>query len=123
VSVPEMTGVGTLLGEVEVRYGKSGKPWGTARMAAQEWKKGAAGKWESVDHYYDLIMFGTMAENCASSLTRGMRVVVWGRLHHERWEKDGVKRSGYKLFVDDIAPALSRASATVERNADAPEWA
>ena len=57
-----------------------------------------------------------MAENIAESLTRGMRVVVYGRLKLSRWEtKEGEKRSMHQVDVDEVGPALKFARAKVTK--------
>ena len=58
-----------------------------------------------------------MAEHIAESLSKGMRVVVSGRLRLSRWEdKDtGEKRSMYGLEVDEVGPSLKFATAKVAK--------
>ena len=56
------------------------------------------------------------AENVAESLTKGMRVIVQGRLVQRSYEtKDGEKRTVVELQVDEIGPSLKYASAKVTR--------
>jgi len=56
------------------------------------------------------------AENVAESLTRGMRVIVSGRLRQRSYEtKEGEKRTVYEVAVDDVGPSLRNASAKVNR--------
>jgi single-strand DNA-binding protein len=56
------------------------------------------------------------AENAAESLTRGMRVIVQGRLRQRTFQtKDGEKRTVVELEVDEIGPSLRFATANVKR--------
>ena len=56
------------------------------------------------------------AENVAESLTKGMRVIVQGRLVQRSYEtKEGEKRTVVELQVDEIGPSLKYASAKVTR--------
>jgi single-strand DNA-binding protein len=56
------------------------------------------------------------AENVAESLTKGMRVVIQGRLKSRSYEtKEGEKRTVIELEVDEIGPSLRWASAEVTR--------
>jgi single-strand DNA-binding protein len=56
------------------------------------------------------------AENVAESLTRGMRVIVSGRLRQRSYEtKEGEKRTVYEIEVDDVGPSLRNASAKVNK--------
>ena len=56
------------------------------------------------------------AENVAESLTKGMRVIVQGRLVQRSYEtREGEKRTVVELQVDEIGPSLKYASAKVTR--------
>lgn len=57
------------------------------------------------------------AENVAESLTRGMRVVVQGRLKQRSYEKDGQRITVTELEVDEIGPSLRYAVAKVDKAA------
>lgn len=54
------------------------------------------------------------AENVAECLTRGMRVLVTGRLRQRSFEtREGEKRTVIELEVDEIGPSLRYATAKV----------
>ena len=56
------------------------------------------------------------AENVAESLTKGMRVIVQGRLKARSYDdKDGNRRTSWELDVDEVGPALKFATAKVTR--------
>ena len=56
------------------------------------------------------------AENVAESLTRGMRVVVSGRLRQRSFEtREGEKRTVVELEVDEVGPSLRCATAKVNK--------
>lgn len=55
------------------------------------------------------------AENVAETLTKGMRVIVSGRLKVRSYEKDGVKRTSLEMDVDGVGPELRYATAKVNR--------
>ncbi len=57
------------------------------------------------------------AENVAESLSRGMRVVVTGRLVSRSWEdrETGQKRSVMEMQVDEVGPSLRYATAKVAK--------
>ena len=58
----------------------------------------------------------SMATNIANSLSKGMRVIAQGRLTQRSYQaQDGSQRSVVELRVDEIGPALSRATAQVTR--------
>src|SRR5262245_8542640 len=75
----------------------------------QEWKDG-----DSL--FLTCNVWRQAAENVAESLTRGMRVIVSGRLRQRSYEtKEGEKRTVYEVEVDDVGPSLRNASAKVNR--------
>ena len=55
------------------------------------------------------------AENITESLTKGMRVIVVGRLKQRSYEKDGEKRTVVECEIDEIGPALKYATAKVNK--------
>ena len=67
-------------------------------------------------HFFDVVAWRELAENVAQSVTKGMRVVVAGRLQHRTWETDEGKRSKVEIVADEICPSLRWASADVTRN-------
>ena len=57
------------------------------------------------------------AENVAESLTKGMRVIVNGRLKQRSYQtKEGEQRTVFEIEVDEVGPSLKFASAQVNRN-------
>ena len=56
------------------------------------------------------------AENVAESLTKGMRVIVQGRLKSRSYDdRDGNKHTVFEVDVDEVGPSLARATAVVTR--------
>lgn len=53
-----------------------------------------------------------MAEHCAQSLSKGMRVIAQGRLQQRSYQaNDGSQRTVVELQVDEIGPSLRYATA------------
>lgn len=58
-----------------------------------------------------------MASNIQASLAKGMRVIARGRLEQRSYQdREGNKRTVVEMRLDEIGPALSRATAQVTRN-------
>jgi single-strand DNA-binding protein len=67
--------------------------------------------------FFDVTCWRQLAENVAESLTKGMRVVVYGRLEQRSWQtQDGEKRSKVEIIADEVAPSLKWATAEITRN-------
>ncbi|WEV46955.1 single-stranded DNA-binding protein [Bifidobacterium sp. ESL0690] len=57
-----------------------------------------------------------MADHCASSLSKGMRVIAQGRLQQRSYTaNDGTNRTVVEMTVDEIGPSLRYATAQVQR--------
>ena len=72
---------------------------------------------EDPGSFFDVTCWRQLAENVAESLTKGMRVVVYGRLEQRSWQtQDGEKRSKVEIIADEVAPSLKWATAEITRN-------
>jgi single-strand DNA-binding protein len=67
--------------------------------------------------FFDVTCWRQLAENVSESITKGTRVVIYGRLDQRSWEsQSGDKRSKVEIIADDVAPSLKWASAEITRN-------
>ena len=113
-----ITLVGNLVDDPELRFTPSGAAVANFRIAstprtfdrqANEWKDGEA-------LFLTCNVWRQAAENVAESLTKGMRVIVQGRLKQRSYEtREGEKRTVFEVEVDDVGPSLSFATAKVSR--------
>ncbi|MEY2267768.1 MULTISPECIES: single-stranded DNA-binding protein [Streptomyces] len=113
-----ITVVGNLVDDPELRFTPSGAAVAKFRVAStprtfdrqtNEWKDG-----ESL--FLTCSVWRQAAENVAESLTRGMRVIVQGRLRQRSYEdREGVKRTVYELDVEEVGPSLKNATAKVAK--------
>ena len=113
-----VTIVGNLTNDPELRFTPSGAAVASFTVAStprvldkatNEWKDG-----ESL--FITCNVWRQYAENVAESLTKGMRVIVTGRLKQRSYEtREGEKRTVVELDVDDVGPALKSATAKVNR--------
>jgi single-strand DNA-binding protein len=113
-----ITVVGNLTGDPELRFTPSGAAVANFTVAStprtfdrqsNEWKDG-----ETL--FMRCSIWREAAENVAESLTKGMRVIVQGRLVQRSFEtREGEKRTVVELQVDEVGPSLRYASAKVTR--------
>ncbi|MFZ1412014.1 MAG: single-stranded DNA-binding protein [Micropruina sp.] len=114
-----ITLVGNLTADPELRFTPSGAPVANFTVAStprtfdrqtSEWKDGDA-------MFLQCSVWRQAAENVAESLTKGMRVVVQGRLKSRSYEtREGERRTVFEVEVDEVGPSLRYASAKVVRN-------
>ena len=113
-----ITVVGNLTADPELRFTPSGAAVANFTVASTprtfdrqsgEWKDGEA-------LFLRCNVWRQPAENVAESLTRGMRVMVSGRLRQRSFEtREGEKRTVIELEVDEIGPSLRYATANVTK--------
>ncbi len=113
-----ITMIGNLVNDPELRFTPSGAAVAKFTVAStpryldkntNEWKDG-----DSL--FLNCQIWRQAAENVAESLTRGMRVIVSGRLRQRSYEtKEGEKRTVFEVEVDEVGPSLRNATAKVTK--------
>ncbi|APU17993.1 MULTISPECIES: single-stranded DNA-binding protein [Actinoalloteichus] len=113
-----ITVVGNLTADPDLRFTSSGAAVANFTVASTprtfdrqsgEWKDGEA-------LFLRCSLWRQAAENAAESLSRGMRVVVQGRLRQRSFKtKEGEDRTVVELEVDEIGPSLRYATAKVNK--------
>ena len=115
----QITLVGNLTSDPELRFTPSGAAVASFTVAstprqfdrqANEWRDGDS-------MFLSCSVWRQYAENVAESLTKGMRVIVSGRLKSRSYEtREGEKRTVFEVDVDEVGPALRYATAKVTRS-------
>ena len=113
-----ITLIGNLTADPDLRFTPSGAAVANFTVAStprtfdrqtNEWKDGEA-------MFLNCSVWRQAAENVAESLTKGMRVVVTGRLKSRSYEtREGEKRTVFEVDVDEVGPSLRYATAKVTR--------
>jgi single-strand DNA-binding protein len=113
----QVTIVGNLTREPEIRYTTAGVATTTLGVAVnRRWKHHGSDETEEETSFFDVVCFNELAENVALSITKGMRVVIPGRLSMRSWsDEDGRRRTKVEVVADDVAPSLRFATASVSR--------
>lgn len=66
--------------------------------------------------FVDVTAFGKLAVNVNQFTGKGSKVLVSGKLRHERWEKDGQNRSKHVVIANQIVFLESRNSSDNSNN-------
>ena len=113
-----ITVVGNLTADPELRFTPSGAAVANFTVAStprtfdrqtNDWKDGEA-------LFLNCSVWRQAAENAAESLTRGMRVIVSGRLKARSYEtREGEKRTVFEIDVDEVGPSMKYATAKVQK--------
>lgn len=108
-----VTIVGNVTRDPELRFTASGLPMCQFGVAWNQRKQNG----EDVAHFFEVTCWQSLAENVSESISKGTRVIVYGRLDFSSWETDqGEKRNQTRLQADEVAPSLRWATTEVNRN-------
>jgi len=113
-----ITVVGNLTADPELRFTPSGAAVANFTVAStprtfdrqtNDWK-------DQETLFLNCSVWRQAAENAAESLTRGMRVIVQGRLKARSYEtREGEKRTVFEIDVEEVGPSLKMATAKVQK--------
>lgn len=114
-----ITVVGNIVADPELRFTPAGAAVANFRIAStprrydsqsNQWVDGEA-------MFISCNIWRQAAENVAETLTKGMRVIVTGRLRQRSYEtREGEKRTVMEIEVEEVGPSLRYATAQVNRN-------
>lgn len=113
-----ITIVGNLTADPELRFTPSGAAVANFTVAStpRTFDKAANEFKDGETLFMRCSVWREAAENVSESLTRGMRVVVTGRLVSRSWQtQEGENRTVMEMQVDEIGPSLRYATAKVTK--------
>ncbi len=113
-----ITLVGNLTNDPELRFTPSGAAVAKFTVASTpRYMDRQTNEWKDGDTLFlQCQIWRQAAENVAETLTRGMRVIVSGKLKQRSYEtKEGEKRTVYEVEVDEVGPSLRNATAKVTK--------
>jgi len=112
-----VTVVGNVTRDPDFRYTNGGSAVCTLSVAVnRRWQNRQSGEWDESVSFFDLRLWGSLAENAAGSLKKGSRVIATGRIEQQTWETaEGERRSRIVIVADDIGPSLRWATAEITR--------
>lgn len=118
-----ITVVGNLTADPEVRTASNGGTVANLTIAStpRQYDRNT-GQWEDGDALFLRCsawdtQYHPTASNIKDSLSKGMRVIAWGRLVQRSYrDREGDDRTVVELRLDEIGPALTRNTTQVTRN-------
>ena len=115
----QITLVGNIASDVELRFTPSGAPVANFRIAStpRTYNKQTS-QWEDGEAMFlTCNVWRQAAENASQSLAKGMRVIVQGRLKARTFQnREGENRTVFEIDVDEVGPSLAFATAQVDRS-------
>ena len=116
-----MTLVGNVIRDVDLRFTKDGNPVASFRIASNTRRFDRENeRWiEGDTHYVSVTCWRNLASNVASSIKKGMPVVVYGRLRSREVERPCGETSHIVRYQDveafAVGPDLARGTAEFTR--------
>ena len=113
-----ITVVGNLTADPEIRTVGNGSSVASFTIAStpRTWNRNTGQFEDGQALFMRCSAWRDMAEHCAQSLAKGMRVIAQGRLTQHSWEDEQhQRRTSMELQVDEIGPSLRCATAQVAK--------
>ncbi|MBR7831682.1 single-stranded DNA-binding protein [Actinospica durhamensis] len=114
-----ITVIGNLTGDPELRFTPSGAAVASFTVASTPRSfDRETSQWKDGDPLFlRCSVWRQYAENVAESLTKGMQVMVQGRLKQRSYQtREGENRTVIELDVDDVGPTLRFATAKITKS-------
>jgi len=94
--------LGRLTRDPELRYTGGGTAVCNMSIAVNRRVK-KNDRWEEQANFFDIVVFGKVAENSAEYLAKGRPILVEGELQQRRWEaQDGQRRSKIEVLANNV---------------------
>lgn len=95
--------IGHLGQDPEMRYTPSGKPLTKFQLAASRTWTTSDGEKKSETEWFNIVVWGKLAEICNQYLNKGKQVYIEGRLHTRRWQDDdGTNHSSVEVIAQEM---------------------
>jgi single-strand DNA-binding protein len=113
---------GNLTRNPDLRFTAAGRATATFGVAVNnDWTDTVGERHETVD-FFDIVVWGKLAENTAESLTKGQEVLIAGRLQFRSWETDeGDRRSKVEITATHIGAGLTFGTSVFTKTARNPD--
>lgn len=97
--------IGNVTKDPEMRTTTSGQKVLTVGVATNErWKDKATGEMKEKSEFHNVVVWGTLAEEVAQHVKKGMRLFVSGRVQTRSWETQaGAKRYTTEIIAENVS--------------------
>jgi single-strand DNA-binding protein len=115
MSTNSVTLIGNLTRDPELRFTTGGRGVASFGLAVnRRWQQN--GEWQEQVSFFNVVCWGDLGENVATTLNKGSRAIVTGRLEQRSYEtSEGEKRNVFEIIADEVGPSLRWATAQIER--------
>ncbi len=93
--------VGRLTRDAELKYINTGTAVSKFSVAINKRKK-VDEQWVEEAHFFNIVLWGKVAEALDPYLKKGKQVGIDGELRQSRWEQDGKSRSRVEIVANNV---------------------
>jgi single-strand DNA-binding protein len=111
--------VGRLTRDAELKYTNTGIPVSRLGLAVNR-KKKVNNQWIEEANFFDIIVWGKLAEVLQQYLLKSKQISIQGELRQNRWEKDGKPQSRVEVVATNIQ-LLGTGTGQVQNNPPPPQ--
>ncbi len=112
--------VGNVTNDVEVRTTPAGQSVTSFGVATNRYWTNANGEKQNKAEFHNIVAWGKLAEICGQYVTKGMMVLIEGRMETRSWDgQDGVKRFKTEIIAENMQMG-PRAAQNGNASASAP---
>jgi len=117
VSASPVTLVGNLTADPELKFLPTGVGKLAFSIAVNHYWTDTDGEKQEKVSFFNIVAWRNLADDAANVLTKGVRVVVTGRLEQRSWDdkETGAKRSTVEVLADNIGLAVGNIESFVRK--------
>jgi single-strand DNA-binding protein len=93
--------IGRLTADSEIRFTAGGMAICKFSVAVNDRRKHGE-EWVDEASFFNVDLFGKSGETLNQFLVKGKQVAIDGKLHQDRWEKDGQKQSRIGIIANNV---------------------
>lgn len=102
---------------------KTGEKYCRLSLCTSRRFKGKDGTFKKDQEWHSLMVWGKMAEWAEADVRKGMRLAIKGRIHYNKFVKDGIEKLETQIIVEELIPMSGKdpvGGETVTLHGDSP---
>lgn len=97
-------------------YTQNGTCFAKVSIAVNRSHKDEGGNWVDEASFFNISLFGKLAENLKPYLTKGKQIAVEGYLKQDRWQKNGQNFSAISVIANQVQVLTPKTESNQQQN-------
>lgn len=97
-------------------YMQNGTCFARVSIAVNKSRKDESGNWVDEASFFNISLFGKLAENLKPYLTKGNQIAVEGYLKQDRWKKNGQNFSAISVIANQVQVLTPKSESNQQQN-------